>query len=645
MLAVALLTIATGGVIATRMPWGDIVASYLATNLAIAVGFASCGAVVAWYRPGNPVGWLLLAAGLAQGTTAAVTPLLVAGGQHGWSPTTMAVLAVAYAYGWPWSISIALPVALLLFPDGRLLGRSWRWVLGVVLVVGCAFVVMMGSEPGNVVLGDGTVVAHPLSLSVHDRLGPLWSVVGILALGSYLAALVALIVRYRRGDETQRRQLLWLMLGTGAAVVVPLPVTQFGSGTILLILAICLIPVSIAVAIVRHNLLDIRLVVSRTTLWVSLSLCVVAVYVGLVAVLGQLLSQRFSAIVAALTVALAFNPARLAAQRLVDRIFYGHAQDPVRAIERVEDHLGRSHDLTGLLHAIRETLRVPYAELRTDEVVLRSGDPPPKVHSLPLVSADAQVGELVIGLRSGEHRLRDRDRRILDLLGTLLAVAVHATALTASLRRSQQRLIETREDERRRLRRDLHDGLGPQLTGVTFKADAARNLLASDPHRAEELLVELQADVRAAITDIRHLIYALRPPVLDDLGLIGALQQYVEKLGLSTGSDGPAIRIEAPTSLPSLPAAVELAAYRVALEALTNVYRHARAHEVVVCLRVDGALRLEVADDGPCRAAAWRAGVGLAAMHERVVELGGSLTAGPGPAGGRVLASFPMERP
>ena len=645
MLAVALVTIAIVGIIVTRMPWDDIVASYLATNLAIAVGFACCGAVVAWCRPGNPVGWLLLAAGLAQGTTAAVTPLLVAGDQHGWSPTTMVVLAVAYAYGWPWSISIALPVALLLFPDGHLLGRWWRWVLGVVLVAGCAFVVMMGSEPGNVVLGDGTVVAHPLSLSVHDRLGPLWAVIGILNLGSYLAALVALIVRYRRGDETQRRQLLWLVLGTGAAVVVPLPATQFGSGTILLILAICLIPASIAVAIVRHNLLDIRLVVSRAALWVTLSLCVIAVYVGLVAVLGQLLSQRFSAIMAALSVALAFNPARSEVQRLVDRAFYGHTQDPVRAIERVEDHLGRSHDLTGLLHAIRDTLRVPYAELRTDEAVLRSGDPPPNVYPLPLISADAPVGELVIGLRSGERRLRDRDRRILDLLRTPLAVAVHATALTASLQRSQQRLIETREDERRRLRRDLHDGLGPQLTGVTFKADAARNLLASDPHRAEELLAELQADVRAAITDIRHLIYALRPPVLDDLGLIGALRQCVEQLALSTGSDGPAIRIEAPSSLPTLPAAVELAAYRVTLEALTNVVRHARAHRVVVGLRVDGDLHLEVADDGPCRAADWQAGVGLAAMRERVAELGGCFTAGPGPAGGRVLASFPMEQP
>jgi two-component system, NarL family, sensor kinase len=504
MLAVAIVTVATVGVIVTRMPWDDVVASYLATNLAIAVGFASCGAVVAWFLPANPVGWLLLVAGLAQGTTAAATPLLVAGGQDGWSSTTMAVLAMAYAYGWPWSISIALPVALLVFPDGRLLGRGWRWVLGFVLVVGCAFVVMMGSEPGNVVLGDGTVVEHPLALPVHDRLGPLWAVIGILNLGSYLAALVALVIRYRQGDETQRRQLLWLVLGTGAALIIPLPAAQFGSGSILLILVICLIPASIAVAIVRHNLLDIRLVVSRAMLWVSLSLCVVAVYVGLVAVLGQLLSERFSAVVAALTVALAFNPFRSAAQRLVDRAFYGHAQDPVRAIERLEDHLGRSHDLTGLLHAIRHTLRVPYAELRTDEMVLRSGEPPPNLHSLPLTSADTQVGELVIGLRSGERRLRDRDRQTLDLLGTPLAVAVHATALTARLQRSQQRLIEAREDERRRLRRDLHDGLGPQLTGVTFKADAARNLLASDPRRAEELLAELQADVRAAITDIRR---------------------------------------------------------------------------------------------------------------------------------------------
>ncbi len=645
MLAAAAAAAAVIGAVWAGMSWQDLVASYLVTNLAIAVGFASCGTVVAAYRPSNPVGWLMLAAGLAQGTTAAVTPLLVAGGERGWSAAAMAALALAYAYGWPWSIGLALPLALLLFPDGNLPGRRWWWAVAWLLVVGCAFVVMMGSEPGNVVLGDGTVVPHPLSLAAHDRLAPLWAGVGLAMLGSYATAFAALVVRYRRGDETRRRQLLWLLFGTAAAIVVPLPTTQFGAGPILLILAICLVPASIAVAIVRHNLLDIRLVVSRAAQWGALSVGVIAVYIGLVAVFGQLLSQRVSAVAAALAVAFAFNPARLVAQRLVDRLFYGHAHDPVRAIAQVEGHLGRSHDLAGLLEAIRDALRVPFVQLRTDELLLMSGEKPGDVHTIPLVSAQNQVGELTIGLRTGEHRLQDRDRRLLDLLAGPLAVAVHATELTARLQRSQERLIEAREDERQRLRRDLHDGLGPQLTGVTFKADAARNLLTTDPQRAERLLGEVQADVRTAITDIRRLIYALRPSALDELGLVGALEQRVHDLGAGAGHGGPKIRLEAPARLPALPLGVELAAYRIAVEALTNAARHARARQVVIAVRVDGDLHLEIVDDGPGRDGCWRPGVGLSAMYERVAELGGSLTAGPGREGGRVIATIPVGQP
>jgi two-component system, NarL family, sensor kinase len=645
MLAAAVAATAILGAVWAGMTWPDLVASYLVTNLAIAVGFATCGAVVAAHRPGNPVGWLMLAAGLAQGTTAAVTPLLVAGGARGWSTPVMAALAMAYAYAWPWSIGLVLPLALLLFPDGNLPGRMWRWAVGWLMVVGCAFAVMMGSEPDNVVLGDGTVVAHPLSLAAHDRLAPVWAGVGLAVLGSYAIAFAALVVRYRRGDETRRRQLLWLLLGTAAAVVVPLPTTQFGVGPILLILAICLIPASIAIAIVRHNLLDIRLVASRAVLWGALSVGVIAVYVALVAVLGQLLSQRFSAVAAALAVAFAFNPVRLAAQRLVDRLFYGHAHDPVRAIARIEGHLGRSHDLTGLLTAIRDALRVPFVQLRTDDLLLTSGEEPGAVHPVPLVSAHDQVGELTVGLRTGEHRLRDRDRRLLELLAGPLAVAVHATELTARLQRSQERLIEAREDERRRLRRDLHDGLGPQLTGVTFKADAAHNLLTTDPQRSEGLLDEVRADVRAAITDIRRLIHALRPSALDELGLVGALEQRVHDLGAGADHGGPAIRLEAPACLPALPPGVELAAYRVAVEALTNAARHAQARQVVVGVRIDEDLHVEIVDDGHGRDGSWQPGVGLSTMHERVAELGGSLTAGPGTDGGRVVATFPVEQP
>lgn len=644
-LAAVQVAAAIGGALWTRMPVADVVASYLATNLAIAVSFATCGAILAWFRPRNPTGWLLMAVGLAQGTTAAVTPLLVAGAALGWSSTTMAALATAYAYGWPWSIGVLLPTALLRFPDGHLPSRAWRWVGVAILVVGSLFVVMMGSEPANVTLDDGRVVSHPLTLTNHDRFAALWSIVGLGVLGSYVGAFSGLFARYRRGNETQRRQLLWLLLGVGAALLVPLPTAQFNTGPILLILVICLIPTAIAIAILRHNLLDIRLVVSRAVLWLALTALVVAGYIGLAAVIGLWLAERTTSLLAALLVALAFNPLRLRAQRAVDRLFYGFGRDPVRAVAQVEDQLGRSRDLQELLEAIRGTLQLPYAalELAADrsEIAATSSRPPAAHHRRPLTYANTHVADLIVGLRAGERRIRAADDRVLDLLAAPLSVAVHATTLSTELQRSREELIEARERERRRLRRDLHDGLGPTLTGVTHKADAARNLLETEPDRAAELLGSLQKDVRNAIGDIRRLIHDLRPPALDDLGLLAALRQYVELVDEGR-PDALSVGFNAPTSLPPLSAAVEVAVYRVAIEALTNTVRHAQARHVWIRLSLDDSLRLEVTDDGPNRVGSWRAGIGLTAMSERVDELGGTLVAGPAPGGGRVLATFPL---
>jgi two-component system, NarL family, sensor kinase len=648
-LAVAQALTAVAGAIVMDMPLGEVVASYMATNLAIAVSFAICGGVLAWYRPRNLVGWLLLGVGLAQGTTAAVTPLLVAGAANDWPAAVMSGLATAYAYGWPWSIGLLLPMSLLVFPDGRLPSRRWRIAVAVIVVIGVGFVVMMGSEPGNVTLGDGQVVTHPLTLSTHADLAGLWAVVGIAVLGNFLAALAALVGRYRRGTEVVRRQLLWLVLGVVGAIVIPLPTTTLGTGPILLILAICLIPTAIAIAVLRHNLLDIRLVVSRAALWLALTAVVIGGYVGLVAVFGMRLADRSSSILAALLVALVFNPLRLWGQGLVDRLFYGHGRDPVRAIARVEDELGRSSDLPGLLEAIRNTLRLPYVALERldadgDHVVASTGaprDPGRDLHRVVLTYADVRVADLVVGLRAGERRVRPADARVLDLLAAPLAVAVHATALSIALQQSRERLVEARELERRRLRRDLHDGLGPTLTGVTFKADAARNLLRVEPDRADDLLGSLQADVRDAIADIRRLIHDLRPPALDDLGLLGALRQHADQVnGERLG--GLAVGFQTPPALPPLPAAVEVAAYRVTVEALTNAARHARARQATVRLSVGDTLEVEVVDDGPVRVGTWQPGVGLTAMGERVSELGGTLEVGPGPAGGRVLATFPL---
>jgi two-component system, NarL family, sensor kinase len=221
---------------------------------------------------------------------------------------------------------------------------------------------------------------------------------------------------------------------------------------------------------------------------------------------------------------------------------------------------------------------------------------------------------------------------------------VLAVPLPQELQRSRERLVAAREEERRRLRRDLHDGLGPILTAVTLKADAARSALDTAPNRADGLLAELRGDANQAIGDLRRVIYDLRPAALDELGLLGALGQQTDRFA----RQGLSITLEAPPALPVLPAAVEVAAYRIVAEALTNVARHTHAHQVTITVAVDRALWLQVHDDGTTSTAngdGWRPGVGLVSMADRAAEVGGTLQAGPTPTGGRVQATLPLELP
>jgi two-component system NarL family sensor kinase len=214
--------------------------------------------------------------------------------------------------------------------------------------------------------------------------------------------------------------------------------------------------------------------------------------------------------------------------------------------------------------------------------------------------------------------------------------------LSQELQRSRERLVAAREEERRRLRRDLHDGLGPILTAVTLKADAARSALAAAPDQADRLLAELRGDAKQAIGDLRRIIYDLRPAALDELGLLGALDQQVDQFG----RQGLSVTVQAPPALPALPAAVEVAAYRIVTEALTNVARHAQASQATVTVSVADGFCLDVQDDGTASTAngdGWRPGVGLQSMAERVAEVGGTLQAGPTPTGGRVQARLPLE--
>ena len=260
---------------------------------------------------------------------------------------------------------------------------------------------------------------------------------------------------------------------------------------------------------------------------------------------------------------------------------------------------------------------------------------------LPLVYQAETVGQLLVAPRAPGESFTSAERRLLEEIAVQAGVAAHAVRLTADLQRSRERLVTTREEERRRLRRDLHDGLGPQLASLTLTLAAARELLRHDVNAADRLLQELAIHTQAAIADIRRVVYALRPPALDDLGLVLAVREQVAHYRQA----GLQITIDAPEQLPPLPAAVEVAAYRIIQEALTNVVRHAQAQTCAVRLMLGDALDVEICDDGVGLPPGGRAGVGLTSMRERTAELGGTCQIESVPGGGTCIrAGLPLHQ-
>jgi two-component system, NarL family, sensor kinase len=652
-LALAELATAIACALAVGISFGGATGNFTVTDGAIGLTLVACGALLAWHRPRNPVGWLFLAGGVAYATSAMAVELVELGATAGWSATVLGLLASLFILAWPLAIGLCLPMALLLFPDGRPPGPRWRWLVWAVAAEALLFELMFAS-PGSETVGSRSVSMY-LVLPSYDRLGAVWAATNIAWAAIFALILACLVVRYRRGGDVERRQLLWLVLAVVADLVYAGVVWGvFGAGPVLGLLVIALIPAAVTVAILRYQLLDIRLVVSRTLVYGVLTAAAAGVYVGLVALLDVVVRSRVSlgsAIVASIVVAFGFNPARVWLQRLIDRALYGDRRDPVRAVSLVGERLTGTGatGLPGVLEALCDSLRLPFASVRYGSAeVAAHGTAPELLHSIGLSYEGGRVGELIVGLRSGQRRLGSQDTAVLELLAGPLTLALHATALSAALQESRVGIVAAREEERRRLRRDLHDGLGPVLTGIAFKADAARNAVPADPARASELLGQLRADTTAAITDIRRLVYGLRPPALDDLGLIESLRQQSARLAQRPDGGSVAVQMDAPEDLPPLPAAVEVAAYRIITEAMTNAARHSGATSIRVRLALAGGdgLAIEVSDDGTGPPSSWQAGFGLISMRERAAELGGSCEAGPGPrGGGRVTASLPLGQP
>ena len=489
-----------------------------------------------------------------------------------------------------------------------------------------------------------------------------------------LAAISSMILRLKRsvGDERQQMRLFtyWTTAAILQLIVFELIIYRLApslmgtpwynpllfSYKLVLIIVFLGFPLIIAIAIFKYRLYDIDLLINRTLVYGGLSLGIIAVYGLVVGVTGALFQSRGNfmfALLATGLVAILFQPMRERLQRGVNRLMFGERDDPYAVLSKLGAQLQTTSTPEAILHSVVETiantLKLPYVAIELADEQGRMGEASTgevvaETTELPLRYQNETVGYLMVSPRSPGETFTEREQRLLADIAAQMGSVAYSVRLTAALQRSREKLVLTREEERRRLRRDLHDGLGPTLASQTFALDAILDLMETDPREAARLVQGLKSQNQETVADIRRLVYELRPPALDELGLVGALQVHVAQLNTPEALQ---IRITArPDPLPILSAAVEVAAYRIAIEAITNVVRHARARRCEVCMRVEGnglsRLQIEVSDDGLGLPPENHPGVGLHSMRERAEELGGSLVVKNLAQGTKVTARMPL---
>lgn len=532
-----------------------------------------------------------------------------------------------------------------LFPSGRLVAR---WLIAPLLLA-------LGA---SILFQLLTFLPLQSSLPLVDTYG--WYIWSAIFFTAAIIGIVSQLVFYRRSaTATQQRQtrlvvaslFLWL-ISMFMTLLMPIDREPWLALLVLHldILFFTLIPVAILISMLRYRLWGVEIFLNRTLIYGGLMLLVSGAYVLIVGGISALFQTRVSLLAAAVAtgvVALLAQPLLTRLRHLVNRVMYGEPDDPVTLLARLGERLettavpDETPDI--IVNTVAQSLNLPYVAITApDQTTLAAHGTPPEsgFEPFPLLWQGQRIGCLCVAPRAPGERFSLTERHLLENVARQAGTAVYAARLTHQLQRSRERIVALREEERRRVQRDLHDGLGPQLAALPLKIDAARNLLQAEPAAADRQLRELKQQTQAAIATIRRVVYDLRPAALDQLGLVGALRQQAARLAES----GTQIDVMAPQDLPEMSAAVEVAAYHIVLEALHNSCQHGRARHCRVQIEPDDGLRLTIDDDGSGLPAGWTPGIGLESMRERSAELGGRCEIASSPHGGtRVTAVLPLD--
>ncbi|WP_080839350.1 GAF domain-containing sensor histidine kinase [Cohnella massiliensis] len=600
-------------------------------------------------------------------------------------------------------------VALIAFPSSLMIRTQWReWEWLGAAAEGLSFVSLIlllllfpNGKAGTKLVAGAVIALAAIRLTTvffpDEPWGrwPFWVTLTWFVL-QYGLLILDRFVRYRRtADAVERQQTKWVVYGfllslTGLVVVSLLPLllrtdfyeTQDSVWMFVLDLGVQLvmlpIPITVGISVMRKRLWDIDPIVGRTIVYAGLSASIVALYsftVWYLSVLFRTGQNMFFSLAAAGVVAVLFAPLKERLQRLVNRMMYGEQSDPFSVLFRLGNRLKETvtpeEALDTVVRTVKDSLRVPYAGIRivrdgAPSLAAQRGDGQAETAEFPLAAGGQEVGTLLVAARSPGEAFGDADRRLIEALCRQAGIVVQSVGQSMDIRRlltdlqeSKEQLIFAREEERRTMRRNLHDDIAPRLAAMRLTASLVADWIRKDPNKAIEIVQQFQKDIGDTVEEIRSIVYDLRPAALDELGLVGAVRQRMEQLEnirkVRELTDAPPLRmtLDCPEALPLLPAAVEVGAYRIATEALVNVVKHAQASECRVRIAVeaqpDPELAVEVTDDGIGLAERigrtdGKGGLGLTSLRERAAELGGFCVIEKLAGGGtRIEARLPLK--